>query len=180
MIYFQIIYYLPPPPPSYWKIVSPHFWIFWLFLRGWEVNWGGIWKQNEKKGEDKGYILKEFAWMFHFKKHIPLTQKIISLNDGQHSLIMIYQSCQQIRAKKCSSVKISLFVSTKPEIDNCNNFQLGCFNFDYTGIIGKLLILIRYISICRIKFLGKSMDWVLPFLWTTSYLFQFFERGRML
>ena len=46
-------------------------------------------------------------------------------------------SSQQFRARDCSDIKLSLFVMTKPAFEDCSNFNLGCYNFDYTGMIGK-------------------------------------------
>ena len=46
-------------------------------------------------------------------------------------------ACQQFRARNNTNTRLSLFVTTKPAIEDCTNFQLGCFNFDYTGMLGK-------------------------------------------
>jgi len=49
--------------------------------------------------------------------------------------INIICACQQFRARSNNNVKLSLFSMTRPAIEDCTNLQVGCFNFDYTGML---------------------------------------------
>jgi len=37
-------------------------------------------------------------------------------------------------SKKVSDSKISLFSTSKPNFEDCQNIELGCFVFDYSGL----------------------------------------------